>query len=340
MKDAFGFLKQLKNDPPPPVVHLWGEDVWVRDTVRRRIATTWSLEGEEPTVEIVLGSPGVSALGGAATGGSFFSIRKVLVLTDPPASNRKNQKIPLLSTMGKNQLAELARVLRTLPMEHVRVIIETGELKPVSPLLKTLAGCAVQVDASPPKGRARQQWILALAKRAEVRLAADLVESMTACDAPLAVLAADLEKVALATDENQEADLNVWLALTQAEPQAKIWETGDALGEGNPGKALAAMKTLEDGGTDIYGMVPALLSWSQQRLQVKSLDARGGGSPEGLAPFIARKIKPQVAGRSLARLRREQHALFHLDRALKQSWENPHTLLEKLLVEFSRGKGG
>ncbi|MCG3196182.1 MAG: hypothetical protein HUU16_00915 [Candidatus Omnitrophica bacterium] len=340
MKDAFGFLKQLKTETPPPVVHLRGEDALIRETIRRRIVMAWSTGEEEATLEFLIGSPGIAALGAAAGGGSFFSLRKVLVLTDPPASNRKNQKVPLLSTLGKNQLAELARILRDLPKEHTRVLVETGDLKPTSQLLKTLAECSVQVDASPPKGKVREQWIQALAKRAEVALGADLLEAMTASDAPLSVLAADLEKVALATEEGKEADLDTWQALTQAEPQAKIWETGDALGEGNPGKALAAMKTLEESGTDIYGIVPALLSWNQQRLQVKSAEAKGRGTPEGMAPFIIRKIKPQVAGRSLPRLRREQKALFHLDRALKQSWEDPQTLLEKFLVEFSRGKGG
>lgn len=339
MKEPLTFLRDLKDNPPPPVVHLAGEDLFIRETIRNRVISAWSEGGNGATVDRLAGTDGAAALPGAMGAGSLFATRKVIILADPPPSPKASKKAAVpLASLGKNQLASLQKSIGEMPSATHRLILETGTLKATSQVLKVFAGLGVQVDASPPKGQARQKWIAMLARKKEALLDGELEAAMTASTVPLSVLAADLEKLALAKQEGEQADLATWKALTQAEPETSIWEIGDALGAGQAGKALESLKNLEEAGANINQIIPALLSWNQQRLQVKSMETAGTGSPEGMHPFVLKKIKAQVERRSLAQLRREQRGLCYLDRCMKQSWENPHTLLEKLLVEFSMGK--
>lgn len=340
MKDPLVFLRQLKSTPPPPAVHLAGDDSFIREVVRKRIVAVWCGEGGDAPVEILLGTEGAANLPKAFGSSSFFESRKVIVLTDPPASSRKGAgKTNPLSVMGKNQISALKTAVGDLPVETCRLVIETGVLKPGSQLLKVLGDVTDQVDVSPPRQSARQKWVTLMAQKTGVLLEPDLEEALSASDAPLGVLLADLEKVALATPEGVEAQVHTWQSLTQAEPESTVWEIGDHLGAGKAGNALACLRNLEAAGTNINQIVPALLSWNQQRLQVKSIEAgRKDCTPTGMHPFVVKKMKAQVAHRSLAELRKEQRRLCYLDRALKQSWENPHTLLEKILVEFAAGR--
>jgi DNA polymerase III delta subunit len=335
MIDALSFLRDLKNSVPPPVVHLAGDDVWIRETVRGRIGAAWcGIEGNTYPDRLV-GTTGIAGLAGAAAAGSLFAERKVIVLADPGPGEKGKP----LSGMGKNQLQTLVDAIRDLPTDQHCLVIETGPLKKSSALLARLSGLAAQVDTSQPTGAARAGWIKLLARRSGVTLGMELMEAMTAASAPLGVLVSDLEKLALAVPEGEEPSLELWKDLSQADPEATVWEIGDHLGAGKPGSALASLRTLETGGHTVHEILPSLLSWNQQRLRVKSHAlSRIQGDPKDLHPFVVRKIGNQVARVPLSEIRREQKELLYLDRCTKQSWENPHTVLEKFLV--TSGAGG
>jgi len=335
MKLPLEFLSSLKKEPSPPIVHFSGDDVWIRETLRNRIIEVWTGKEADSAVERLVGTGAIPELFSAGGPGSLFTSRKVIILSDPSQGERGTS----LSSAGKNQIAELASTLAEIPKVANRVIIETGTLKATSGLNKTLAKIAVQVDTSPPKEAGRQKWIPLLAKRAAVRLAPDLSRAMSVSTAPLGTLVEDLEKLALATEEGEEASLATWTALSQADPESTVWEIGDNLGLGRADNALESLKNLEDAGQDTYSILPSMLSWNQQRLQVKSYDeSRGQGNPEGVHPYVLRKVRGQVSNRLLKRLRDEQRALHELDWLLKRGLEDPHVTLEKLFVQFAQGE--
>jgi len=358
MIDPLAFLRKLKEGPPPPVTHLSGEDAWIKETVRARLIASWSGEGTPGPSERLIGTEALGELPAALEAGSLFSERRVIQLSDPPPGKKKRgagssdageapggdkrariERTPL-SMMGKNQIKTLEEALERLPRERVRLVIETSSLKKTNLLDKLLFRKAEQVNCSPPKGVARDKWIDLIAKRRGARLEPGLAEQMAASSAPLGVLSADLEKLALAAPEEGEATLEDWRELSQADPEATVWEIGDRLGEGRTDAALAALKTLETQGLSIHAILPSLLSWNQNRLLLKSFRQRsGGGTPEGLHPFVAGKTEKQISGKTLAELRREQRDLLHADRCSKQSWEDPEILLEKFLVEAASGRG-
>lgn len=338
MKEPLAFLKSLSQTPYPPVVHLLGEDSFIRRIVREKLFEAWGSTDLDTPVESLVGSEAAqrfSSSGGG--GGSLFSTKRIVWISDPPSGEKRKGPNPL-SSMGKNQIASFVQALKSLDAATEYVLVETPGLKKTAQLAKALEDITVQVDAGPPAESGRARWIGLIAKKMGLGLAPDLAHRLEASSIPLETLFKDLEKVWLATELGDEAELETWQSLTQAEAEASIWEIGEALGRGEAAKALAALKALEDQGVEIYPIVGALQTWNNQRIQVKAaLDRGGSQAPEGIHPFVFKKMRDQVAKVSLERLREEQRALLHLDRALKQSWENPHTLLERLIVEMGTG---
>ncbi len=335
MKDALDFLKSLKGSPPPPTVLVSGDEDYIREMIRKRVLLKWQDPAADTEILNLVGIEGAAKLPLAMGLSGFFTTRKVIYLLDAPTKKNKRKDDPTpFSYMGKKQIAALVEAIGQVPSDSVRLVIDPGSAKKDSGFQKSLAAVAVQVDASPPKGSQREEWIAVLAKRAGVAIERDLEQMLMVCEAPLRTLAADLEKLALATPDGGKATTAMWRALTQADPQSTIWEIGDSLGAGNAGGALHAIRNLESAGLNVYGIVPTVLTWNQQRLQVKSA-GQSETDPAGMHPFVVKKIRAQVGKKTLGQLRLEQRKLLRLDRSLKQSWENPHILLEKLLVEFS-----
>jgi len=338
MISALSFLRSIKDKPPPTAIFLAGDEEYVRETVRRQIQTAWQDPSSDIEILNLVGIEGAAKLSSAMELSNFFCSRKVIYLFDAPSKKQRKDDPTSFSYIGKKQIATLVEEIKQIPEESVRLVIDLGSPKKDSALQKALAGVAILVDVFSPKGKDRQEWVSILAKRAGANLEQNLEQTMIASDVSLRTLAADLEKLAMAAPDDGKATIAMWMSLTQADPQSTIWEIGDSLGVGNTGGALRALRNLESGGLDVYKIMPAILGWNQQRLQIKSLP-KDSGDPPGMHPFVVKKIRSQVGNKTLNQLRQEQRKLFHLDRSLKQSWENPHTLLEKLLVEFAGRRG-
>ncbi|MCA9410852.1 MAG: hypothetical protein KC931_05300 [Candidatus Omnitrophica bacterium] len=331
MIDALAFLSKLKSMDLPPVIHLMGEDLWIREVVRKRIIETWCGEGEI-SYDRLVGTQGAGELEKHFGSASLFATRNVIVLADPAVG----EKGTALSSLGKNQLAALEHAIKSIPKQTDLLVLETATLKKTSVLLKLLSKHATLVDASPPKGAARRKWLELMAKRVQVRLTPDLIEAMTAAETPLGTLLADLTKLSLAVEPEEEASVDLWKELTQSSPEVSIWEIGDHLNDGRTASVLKILKDLRGEGRTIHDLLPSLFNWSQQRLQIRSNQLRGGGdSPEGIHPFVLKKIGSKIGKTSMDSIRREARELYRLDRVSKQSLENPEQALEKALVSFS-----
>jgi DNA polymerase III delta subunit len=240
---------------------------------------------------------------------------------------------------GKNQLSVLEGACRAIPKETDLLIIETGILKKTSAVLKTLSDLALTVDTTPPKGGNRRNWIELMAKRVQVNLAPDLTEALSAAEIPLGTILADLSKLSLAIEIGEEASIELWKELTQSSPEVSIWEVGDYLTQGKTAQVLKVLKDLRAEGLQIHDIVPALFTWNQQRLQIRSNQLAGAGKePEGIHPFVVKKIGSQISKVPMERIRKEALALYRLDRISKQSLENPEIALEKTLTCFSERK--
>jgi DNA polymerase III delta subunit len=299
--------------------------------VRKRVLETWCGEGEV-SYDRLVGTQGAAEIPRHFGAGSLFASRKVIVLTDPIAGEKGTP----LSSLGKNQLAALEATCKSIPKEMDLLLIETGMMKKTSAVTKTLAGLAFSVDTTPPKGAVRRSWIELMARRSQVNLAPDLMEALSASEIPLGTVLADLNKLAIAVEEGAEATMELWRDLTQSSPEVSIWEMGDFLTQGKTAQVLRVLKDLRAEGLRIHELLPALFTWNQQRLQIRSNQLAGTGKdPEGIHPFVLRKIGSQISKLPIDRLRKEGMALYRLDRISKQSLEDPEIALEKTLTSFS-----
>lgn len=334
MIDPLQFLSKLKSIDLPPVIHLMGDDDWIQEVVRRRLIEHWCGEGESDFDRLV-GAQGAADLVNHFGAASLFAMRKVLVLCDPSPTEKGTS----LASMGKNQQAAFFEACGLIPRGMDLLLVQTGMMKSTSVVLKGLSKIALGVDASPPKGAVRRTWIDLMARKAEVTLSPELAEAMAGSEIPLGVLKADLEKLALAVEPGAEAPLEIWKDLTQADPEATVWEIGDHLTLKKTGQLLKVLHDLRTEGLTIHDLLPALFTWCQQRLQIKAHEAsKRGGSPEGVHPFVLKKIGSQLNKIPLAVIREEALALYRLDRISKQSLENPELALEKTLVSISERK--
>jgi DNA polymerase III delta subunit len=341
MKDALSFLKELRQGISPVSVFLAGDDPFLAETVKQQIIHAWSPVETGAEVVSLVGIEGALKLPNLFGIGSLFSSRKIIILADSTTAKRSKRDPTPLGLMGKKQIAVLLQSIQKIPPETVRLIIHPTPPKKEKRTLDNALGEVLEVvDVTSPKGKQRLQWIKMLASKAGVLLAPDLEDQMSRSTVPLKTLAIDMEKVALATEEGETASVQTWLLLSQAEPEATVWEISDRLGESNPAKALDSLQILEKTGIPIYQIIPILLNWNQQRLQVKAASLSGSKETvAGLHPFVVKKIQQQVSRLPISLIREQQRQLFYLDRCLKQSWENPHVLLEKMMIEFSGGKG-
>ena len=334
MTDALAFLSKLKSTEVPSVIHLMGEDQWIREIVRKRIVETWCGEGEV-SFDRVVGTQGVGDLSNHFGSASLFATKNVIALSDPAPG----EKGTALSSLGKNQLATLEKACASIPKQTDLLVIETATLKKSSVVFKTLSKLAFEVDVAPPKGAVRKKWIEIMAKRTEVRLSPPLLDAMNASEVPLGTLLADMNKLSLATEPEEEASIELWNELTQSSPEVSVWEIGDFLNQGQTAKVVETLRNLRTEGRTIHELLPALFNWSQQRLQIRSHQLHGGADdPEGIHPFVLKKIGSRIGGVSIERIRKETRELYRLDRVSKQSLEDPELALEKSLVSFTERK--
>ncbi|MCA9433309.1 MAG: hypothetical protein KC940_22515, partial [Candidatus Omnitrophica bacterium] len=87
MIDALAFLSKFKSMDLPPVIHLMGEDLWIREVVRKRIIETWCGEGEI-SYDRLVGTQGAGELEKHFGSASLFATRNVIVLADPAVGEK------------------------------------------------------------------------------------------------------------------------------------------------------------------------------------------------------------------------------------------------------------
>ncbi len=334
MIDALQLLAKGKNSDPLPVTHLMGEDLWIREVVRKRIIEAWCGEGET-SFDQLIGTQGAVEVEKNFGAASLFATKNLLVLSDPGAGDKGTP----LSSLGKNQLATLIQACKNIPTQTDRLIIETGTLKKTSAVFKALEKVAQTVDTSPPKGSIRRNWIELMTRRVQVVLSPPLLDAMSASEVPLGTVLADLNKLSLAVDEGVEVPVELWKELSQAGPEVSVWELGDYLTQGKTARLIQVINNLRGEGHTIHDLLPSLFTWNQQRLTIRSNQISGGGKePEGIHPFVLKKIGSQLGKVPLERIRNEGMALYRLDRISKQSLEDPELALDKTLTSFSERK--
>lgn len=353
MKSAIQFLKALKQAPPPSIIHLLGEDLFIRDKVLDAVRKSWFEEGGDAETTHLYGSEHLSRLKESFNFGSMFASRKMVLFWDRDESRsrsaggdrkgktkRGGEKAGPLLSMDAAQVKSLLETLRDLPENQVCLVFLTPLSEKESVFQKALSNVAEQVQVSLLTPAARRDWISQLAREAGVTLDPELGRTLEAYQGPMLPLWQDLCKLAGYTEGKSEATLEMWEMLTQVNPEASlVWSIGDALNRKDAGGALWHFQNLLRGGLEIYQILPALYTWSIQRLQIRSHDLTDPRSPvEGVHPFVVQKVRDHIAKTPLSRLRKELQKILYLDRCTKQSWENPHILLEKDLIEFSREK--
>lgn len=264
------------------------------------------------------------------------------------------------SPNGRTFLEQLPELIASVPDWSRLIFVETGlrdeapddspaEQKRKATRLQALKKLINTVEANPrgkvlcfdlPRGQI-YEW---LRKRAErygaaieqkaIRLLAERIhDDLVMADTELAKLAAYVGEERAITAEDVAL-------LTPYEPEARIFDMVDALGQRRGQVALSLLRQLIEGGYEplyIFGMIVR-----QYRLLIQTREHldEGGSSASaaqvlGMRDFVARKMAEQARLYRLDQLERIYHLLLDTDRKIKTGKKEPILALEWLVARLT-----
>jgi len=161
-----------------------------------------------------------------------------------------------------DEVTEAVEALLQAPQAGNPVAIVAGALKPASKLLKlALASPAVLACASyAPEGRDADQMVMGMATALGLRVAPDVARRVfDAAAGDRAVVAQELEKIALYLDGGGEVDAGVLEAIGAGESESSSSALVDAVLTGAVRNAVAELTQLRESGEDGVPLVRAML---------------------------------------------------------------------------------
>ncbi|HWA64636.1 MAG TPA: DNA polymerase III subunit delta [Candidatus Paceibacterota bacterium] len=257
---------------------------------------------------------GLAALENALKTNSFFQEVQLIALTNVFASPDRAIHIQeILERFGVSQ-----------DPQRVVMAIHPGsaaEAKPKAVFDFLAAKPHLVREFSPLAGAKLEQWIKAEAAGRTVSFAPGALQKF------LAMAGSDswqriqnLEKVA--NYARGPITSEAVSALIRTEQETNIFEFVDAVGAGKTAQALERLYAELAQGRDPYYIASMLAYQVRTMLAVKDATARAAATPAvaataGVHPFVAKKMIPTVAVRSLAALRQDFQRLADLELAAK-----------------------
>lgn len=257
----------------------------------------------------------------------FLSPRRLVVLRKPTALLRAENR------QGKRLLA----LLDTLPSTTALVLLEPGDLREDSPLLRWAASnpqAAFVRAFSIPRGEDFIRWLRQRCQSmgGQIEPAAAALLAQSVADDPIRAVK-ELEKLLDYVNYQRPIRPDDVELLTPGTRQTDVFAMVDALGAGNSRMAQVHLHRLLQQESPRYAF--AMIT-RQFRLLLQAREAIDDGDDPhaalGLPPFVARKVIAQAQRFALVELERIYHALLECDLAMKTSEMDDVVALDTLLA--------
>ncbi len=227
--------------------------------------------------------------------------------------------------------------LPNLPESTHLVLVE--ERAPTLPSLPK--GLLFRQEFPAPKPWEVAGWVTRRARTRGLRLDRGVADTLaTLVGADLRRLDAELAKLALYCGAQPVREADVRLLVAPAE--ANVFALLDAVADGRPGPALAALRRLLQQGQAVEGLLPQLIALIRRLLAAHALVAEGRspaaeGADFGLTsnPRALEKLVRQASRYQREDFDRAYALLLACDRAIKTGEEAPDVAVEVLVAELA-----
>ena len=189
-------------------------------------------------------------------------------------------------------------------------------------VIATPIGGEVQVCEAPRANRL-PAWVLEQGRELDLIVSEDAAHALVErVGADQRRLVRELEKLACYGPEGGRVDRDAVEALTVSDVEARAYELGDALIDGDRERALLLGEDLRERGAEMMHIVFALLRQLRQARKAAAMLERGASTQElasalRVPPFVAKQIAAQAGRADAARLEQALERLADLDYAVR-----------------------
>jgi DNA polymerase III subunit delta len=300
---------------PAYLVH--GDDEVKLDSWRARLRARAASEGPSATLEVVAGerlTPGAFA---EATGALTLAVGRRYVLADG------------VERWKEKDLGPVVTALKSLPADTVVLMLGSGKVsRGKGPVPESLAkavralGGDVQVCEAPRPAKL-PAWVVEQGAELGLRVSEDAAHALVErIGSDQRRLVRELEKLACYEPGGGRVDRDAVEALTVSDLEARAYELGDAVIEGDTDRALRLAEDLRERGEEMMHIVFALLRQLRQARRAAAMIEQGASTQDlasalRVPPFIAKQIGAQAGRADTARLEEALNRLADLDYAVR-----------------------
>jgi len=300
---------------PAYLVH--GDDEVKLDSWRVRLRARAAREGSDATLEILAGDQLTPAAFAQATGALTLGLGLRYLLADG------------VERWKEKELGPVLEAVRALPADTIVLMVGTGKVsRKTGPAPESLAkavraiGGEVQVCEAPRANRL-PAWVVEQGRELDLIVSEDAAHALVErVGADQRRLVRELEKLACYGPEGGRVDRDAVEALTVSDVEARAYELGDALIDGDRERALLLGEDLRERGAEMMHIVFAILRQLRQARKAAAMLERGASTQElasalRVPPFVAKQIAAQAGRADAARLERALERLADLDYAVR-----------------------
>jgi DNA polymerase III subunit delta len=300
---------------PAYLVH--GDDEVKLDSWRGRLRARAEREGSDATLEVLAGDQLTPAAFSQATAALTLGLGRRYLLADGVERWKEKELGPIVDS------------LKALPPDTTVLMVGTGKVsRGAGPASESLAkavraiGGEVQVCAAPSQAKL-PAWVAKQGRELGLLVSDDAAHALVErVGADQRRMVRELEKLACYEPEGGRVDRDAVEALTVSDIEARAYELGDALIDGDRKRALLLSEDLRERGAEMMHIVFALLRQLRQARKAAAMLERGASTQElasalRVPPFVAKQIASQARRADAARLEQALERLADLDYAVR-----------------------
>jgi DNA polymerase-3 subunit delta len=300
---------------PAYLVH--GDDEVKLDSWRARLRARAATEGPSVSLEVLAGDRLTPASFAEAAGGLTLAVGRRYVLADG------------VERWKEKELEPVVAALKSLPPDTIVLLLATGKVSrgtgpapdSLAKAVRALGGEVLLCEA--PRPAKLPAWVVKQGAELGLVVSEDAAHALVErIGDDQRRLVRELEKLVCYEPEEGRVDRNAVEALTISDLEARAYELGDAVIEGDREAALLLAEDLREHGEEMMHIVFALLRQFRQARRAAAMLEQGASTQElasalRVPPFIAKQIAARVARADPARLERALDQLADLDYAVR-----------------------
>ena len=300
---------------PAYLVH--GDDDVKLDSWRARLRARGEAEGPSASLEVLAGDRLTPAAFAEATGALTLAVGRRYVLADG------------VERWKDKDLGPVVAALKSLPPDTVVLLLATGKVsRGKGPASESLAkevralGGDVQLCEAPRPAKL-PDWVAKHGAKLGLVVSEDAANALVErIGGDQRRLVRELEKLACYEPEGGRVDREAVEELTISDVEARAYELGDAVIEGDRERALRLAEDLQERGEEMMHILFALLRQLRQARRAAAMLEQGASTQEiasalRVPPFIAKQIAALAGRADAAQLERALDQLADLDYAVR-----------------------